>query len=256
MLLVNGFPRDRAKRRVDELLERVGLPLGYAQAPSRRAVGRRAPARRDRPHARGEPKLIVCDEPVSALDVSVQAQILNLFRELREEFGLRYLFITHDLAVVRQVADRVYVLHNGLGRRGRPGRPGSRPPGARVHPAPDRLDPSVGGLRCGTQSLVLGAGGPVVTRLGLGGSAIGGLFAPVTDDEATLSSGLALELGITYVDTAPLYGLGASERRLGERSPGRSRETFTLSTKVGRCFGRPPGVRVATGRHVARKLPA
>ena len=86
------------------------------------------------------------------------------------------------------------------------------------------------------ETSVLGPGGPVVTRLGLGGSTIGGLFAPVTDTEAHAVVRTALDLGIRYLDTAPLYGLGASERRVGEALAGRPRNTFTLSTKVGRLL--------------------
>lgn len=91
-----------------------------------------------------------------------------------------------------------------------------------------------------TESIRVGDDGPVVTRLGLGASAIGGLFAPVTDDEGTAVARAALDLGLRYIDTAPLYGLGASERRVGAALAAIPRDAFTVSTKVGRLVRHEP----------------
>ena len=124
------------KKRLRELLSAVGLPAAaLTKYPHEFSGGQRQRIGIARALS-VEPKLIVADEPVSALDVSVQAQVINLLDELQKEFDLTYLVIAHDLAVVRHISDRIGVMY--LGGHGRGGRPPTTSTPSRCTPTPGR----------------------------------------------------------------------------------------------------------------------
>jgi len=147
---------DRAtrRRRVDEVLELVGLdPAGHGGRRPRELSGGQAQRVAIARAVALSPALIICDEAVSSLDVLIQAQVLNLFERLRAELGLSYLFIAHDLALVKQVSDRVAVMYLGKLCEVGPGEAVYRQP---LHPYTRALLDSVPGAGAATHKTIRG----------------------------------------------------------------------------------------------------
>lgn len=112
-LLVTGTSPASARRQVAQMLERVGLPASALERyPSEFSGGQRQRVAIARALVRG-PRLVICDEPTSALDLTTQSTVLDLLIELQRETGVAYLFISHDLGVVRRICHRVAVMHRG-----------------------------------------------------------------------------------------------------------------------------------------------
>jgi len=146
--------RGARRKRVDEVLELVGLdPAGHGGRRPRELSGGQAQRVAIARAVALSPALIICDEAVSSLDVLIQAQVLNLFERLRAELGLSYLFIAHDLALVKQVSDRVAVMYLGKLCEVGPGEAVYRQP---LHPYTRALLDSVPGAGAATHKTIRG----------------------------------------------------------------------------------------------------